>query len=111
MKSIIHERPGVYSSYDASTAIWSGRAARVIGAAAKSVRGTANTPVTLTSYEAGVNEFGEDAPGSPGMSTMLRLLFLGGASTVAASCPYTRPCAPAWRPPPPPGGSGSLWWV
>jgi len=84
MKSIIHERPGVYSSYDASTAIWSGRAARVIGAAAKSVRGTANTPVTLTSYEAGVNEFGEDAPGSPGMSTMLRLLFLGGASTVVA---------------------------
>ena len=84
MKSIIHERPGVYSSYDASTAIWSGRAARVIGAAAKSVRGTANTPVTLTSYEAGVNEFGEDAPGSPGMSTLLRLLFLGGASTVVA---------------------------
>ena len=84
MKSIIHERPGVYSSYDASTAIWSSRAARVVGVAAKSTRGTKNTPVTLTSYEAGVNAFGEDAPDKPGMSAMLRLLFWGGASTVVA---------------------------
>lgn len=84
MKSIIHERPGVYSSYDASSTIRGGRAVRTIGAAAKSVSGTPNVPVALTSYEQGISVFGEDAPGKAGMSTLLRLLFLGGASTVVA---------------------------
>lgn len=84
MKSIIHERPGVYSSYDASAAVRGGRAVRSIGVAAKSTAGTANAAVRLTSYEMGLNAFGEDAPGSAGMSTILRLLFLGGASTVVA---------------------------
>ena len=84
MATIIHERPGVYSSYDASAVIRSGRSVRVIGVAAKSVSGTVNTPVTLTSYEAGVSAFGEDAEGSPGMSTILRLLFLNSAATVVA---------------------------
>lgn len=84
MKNIIHERPGVYSSYDASTTIRGGRAIRTIGVAAKAAGGTANVPVTLTSYEAGLSAFGEDAKNSPGMSAMLRLLFLGGASTVVA---------------------------
>lgn len=84
MKSIIHERPGVYSSYDASAVIRGGRAVRVIGAAAKSVNGTAGVPVTLTSYEAGLSAFGEDAAGSPGMSTLLKLLFQNGAATVVA---------------------------
>ena len=60
------------------------RAVRGIGAAAKSASGTPGVPVTLTSYEAGLSAFGEDAPGAPGMSTLLRLLFLGGASTVTA---------------------------
>lgn len=84
MRSIIHERPGVYSSYDASAAVRGGRAIRTIGVAAKSTGGTANTPVTLTSYEAGIGVFGEDQAQSPGMAAMLRLLFLGGASTVVA---------------------------
>ena len=84
MRSIIHERPGVYSSYDASSAVWGGRAVRTIGVAAKSTSGTANAVIRLTSYEMGLSAFGEDAAGSPGMSTILRLLFLGGASTVAA---------------------------
>ncbi len=84
MKSIIHERPGVYSSYGASAAVWGGRAIRTIGVAAKSVSGTANTVVRLTSYEMGVSAFGEDAADAPGMSTMLKLLFQGGASVVAA---------------------------
>ena len=85
MKTIIHERPGVYSSYDASAVIRGGRAVRVIGAAAHSVSGTANTPITLTSYEAGVSAFGEDAADSPGMSTLLKLLFQNGAATVVAA--------------------------
>lgn len=84
MTTIIHERPGVYSAYDASTVIRGGRAVRVIGVAAKSTAGTANTPVTLTSYEAGISVFGEDAADSPGMAAMLKLLFLNGAATVVA---------------------------
>ena len=84
MNTVIHERPGVYSSYDASNIIRGNRAVRGIGAVAKSASGTPGVPVTLTSYEAGLSAFGEDAPGAPGMSTLLRLLFLGGASTVTA---------------------------
>lgn len=84
MKSIIHERPGVYSSYDASAAVRGGRAARTVGVAAKSTSGTANAAVRLTSYEMGLSAFGEDAAGTPGMSAILKLLFLGGASTVVA---------------------------
>ena len=84
MKSIIHERPGVYSSYDASAVIRGGRAARVVGAAAKSTAGTPGVPVVLTSYEAGLAAFGEDAESSPGMATLLRLLFQNGAGKVVA---------------------------
>ena len=54
----MHERPGVYSSYDASTVVSAGRAAKVIGVAAKAVKGTAGEVVTLTGYAAGVAAFG-----------------------------------------------------
>ena len=84
MNSIIHERPGVYSSYDAAASLRGGRAIRVIGAAAKSKTGTPNAPVTITSYEMGVSVFGEDDANSPGMSTLLKLLFQGGAAIVSA---------------------------
>ena len=80
----MHERPGVYSSYDASTVVSAGRAAKVIGVAAKAAKGTAGEVVTLTGYAAGVAAFGEDAADTPGMSTILRLLFANGAATVAA---------------------------
>ena len=84
MNSIIHERPGVYSSYDAAASLRGGRAARIVGAAAKSKTGTPNVPVTITSYEMGLSVFGEDDAASPGMSTLLKLLFLGGVSMVSA---------------------------
>ena len=82
--SNLHERPGVYSVYDTSSVVSGGRAVRTIGVAAKSSAGTKGVPVTLTSYEAGLTAFGEDAAEAQGMSTILRLLFLGGASTVVA---------------------------
>lgn len=77
-----HERPGVYSSYDASAVVTAGRGSKIIGVAAKATSGTVGEVVTLTGYTAGVAAFGEDV--DPGMSTILRLLFLNGASTVAA---------------------------
>ena len=84
MSEILHERPGVYSSYDASAVISAGRAAKVIGVAAKAAKGTAGEAVTLTGYAAGVAAFGEDGADTPGMSTILRLLFATGAATVTA---------------------------
>lgn len=78
-----HERPGVYSTYDASAVVSAGQATKIIGVAAKAVKGTEKEPVTVTGYTAGVEAFGEDAE-TPGMSTILRLLFANGASTVVA---------------------------
>ena len=84
MSGTRHERPGVYSVYDASGVTTAGRAPKVIGVAALAVKGTAGTVVTLTRYSAGVETFGEDAAAAPGMSTLLKLLFQNGASTVEA---------------------------
>ena len=84
MSEIIHERPGVYSVYDASAVVSGGRAVRTVGVAAKAVKGDVGKAVTITGYAAGVAAFGEDAAGSPGMSTLLRLLFTNGAATVVA---------------------------
>lgn len=82
MSEIKHERPGVYSSYDASAVFSAGQAPKKIGVAAKAVKGTADEAVTITGYAAGVAAFGEDE--QPGMSTILKLLFANGASTVVA---------------------------
>lgn len=84
MSETRHERPGVYSVYDASSVTSAGRAAKRIGVAALAVKGTANAVVTLTGYSTGVDVFGEDEAGAPGMSTLLKLLFANGASTVYA---------------------------
>lgn len=61
---MVHEHPGVYSSYDASSVIGGKKTARILGAAAVSTTGTANEVVTLTSYAEGVSAFGEDAEGT-----------------------------------------------
>ncbi len=82
MSDMRHERPGVYSVYDASAVVSAGRARRAIGVAARAAAGTAGEVVILTGYTEGVAAFGEDT--TPGMSTMLRLLFANGAATVAA---------------------------
>lgn len=84
MSETRHERPGVYSVYDASSVTSAGRAAKRIGVAALAVKGTANAVVTLTGYSTGVDVFGEDEAGAPGMSPLLKLLFANGASTVYA---------------------------
>ena len=82
MSEVRHERPGVYSVYDASAVVTAGRGSKTVGVAAKALRGTVGEAVILTGYAAGVNAFGEDA--EAGMSTLLRLLFSNGAATVAA---------------------------
>ena len=84
MNSTIHERPGVYSSYDASSVVSASAAAKTIGAAAVATKGTANKVELITSYEEGKSVFGEDASGVYGMSTLLRFLFANGAGAVKA---------------------------
>lgn len=81
--TIIHERPGVYSSYDASMVIGGGSARKVVGLAARAAQGEKNKVVALTSYAAGVAVFGEDTEGCR-MAALLRLLYLNGASSVLA---------------------------
>ena len=84
MNSTIHERPGVYSSYDASSVVSASAAAKTIGAAAVATKGTPNKVELITSYEEGKNVFGEDASGVYGMSTLLKFLFANGAGAVKA---------------------------
>ena len=58
--TVVHEHPGVYSSYDASSVIGGKKTARILGAAAVSTTGTANEVVTLTSYAEGVSASYDD---------------------------------------------------
>ena len=80
---MVHERPGVYSSYDASSVVQRFGGGKVVGLAALSSKGESGQVVTLTSLEAGVSAFGEDGE-EKGMEAMLRLLFLNGAAVVKA---------------------------
>ena len=81
---MVHEHPGVYSSYDASSVIGGKKTARILGAAAVSTTGTAHEVVTLTSYAEGVSAFGEDAEGTVGMAALLAALYRNGAAVVKA---------------------------
>ena len=89
MNSTIHERPGVYSSYDASSVVSASAAAKTIGAAAVATKGTANKVELITSYEEGKSVFGEDASGVYGMSTLLKFLFANGATGSGAAVSIT----------------------
>ena len=84
MNSTIHERPGVYSSYDASSVVSARASAKTIGAAAVATKGEANKGQLITSYEEGKSVFGEDASGVYGMSALLKVLFQNGAGAVKA---------------------------
>ena len=57
---MVHEHPGVYSSYDASSVIGGKKTVRILGAAAVSTTGTANEVVTLTSYAEGLSASYDD---------------------------------------------------
>jgi len=82
LSMIVHERPGIYSSYDASAVVTGGTSAKTVGVAAKALKGTVGEAVTMTGYAACVAAFGEDTAGSPGMSTLAKLLFKNGATSV-----------------------------
>lgn len=75
-----HERPGVYSSYDASSVIYGGGGGKTVGIAAKSTGGTVGTLYRLTRQEEAVAAFG----GADSLTALVRLLLLNGAGVVCA---------------------------
>lgn len=75
-----HERPGVYSRYDASTVVKGRGGGRCVGLAALCGTGTAGTLYTFNRYEEAVTAFG----GEETLTELVRLLFLNGAAQVKA---------------------------
>jgi len=82
MSVTVHQRPGVYSSYDASTVVSGRRNGRMVGLAAKNSVVTDGAVRVITSYEKAVETFGFN--GDEGMAELIRLALKNGASAVAA---------------------------
>ena len=82
MSMTTHERPGVYSSYGASSLIRGSGGRKTVGLVAVNTTATANTVYTITSYETAVSTFG--STGGQDMAELIRVILLNGAGAVAA---------------------------
>ena len=80
MSMTIHERPGVYSSYDASTVISSSGSGRTVGLVGVWTQGETGKLVTLNRYEDGATQFG----GEENLTKLVQVLFRNGAAKVLA---------------------------
>ena len=80
MSITIHERPGVYSSYDASTVISSSGSGRTVGLVGVWTQGETGKLVTLNRYEDGATQFG----GEENLTKLVQVLFRNGAAKVLA---------------------------
>ncbi len=78
--NLVSERPGVYSSYDASAVVSAAGGGGAVGLAAQCAGGTEGTVYVLSRYEDAVSRFG---PGEA-ITGLVRLLFLNGAARVCA---------------------------
>ncbi|WP_242956845.1 phage tail sheath C-terminal domain-containing protein [Flavonifractor sp. An82] len=76
----IHERPGVYSSYDASTVISSSGSGRTVGLVGVWTQGETGKLVTLNRYEDGATQFGAEE----NLTKLVQVLFRNGAAKVLA---------------------------
>ncbi|MBQ1264413.1 MAG: phage tail sheath protein [Oscillospiraceae bacterium] len=90
MSMTYHERPGVYSQYDASTITATGRSARILALVGLSEAQAGL--YTLTSYASSKDVFGADSQ----LGKMLRLAYLNGAGTVLA-CPVAQDSVEAYK--------------
>nr|DAG11525.1 MAG TPA: tail component [Caudoviricetes sp.] len=79
MSITYHERPGVYSDYEASSITATAAGSKVVAACGVST--AAAGLYTVTSYTSAATTFGEDSE----LGRMLRLLYLNGAGTVLVS--------------------------
>ena len=91
MSITYHERPGVYSDYDASSIVAVGTAQRVI--ALIGVSSAQAGVYTLTSYAGAQDVFGADSQ----LGKMLKLAYQNGAGTVLAY-PVAEDSAAAYSP-------------
>ena len=91
MSVIYHERPGVYSNYDASSASTT-TGGRSVVAVAGMCSGAEAEVTLLTSYAAAAAKFGTES----GLSRMLKLLYENGAGVVLAY-PVTEANAEAYK--------------
>ena len=82
MSVTVHQRPGVYSSYDASSVVSGSGNGALVGLAAINTTAAAGQLQLITSYDKAVTAFG--AEGSEGMAELIRLALKNGASGVAA---------------------------
>ena len=80
MKVTEHQRPGVYSVYDASSALAGRTGGKAAAVAAVSVKGTAGTVYPLTGAEKAEEIFSADEV----MTRLIRALFANGAARVYA---------------------------
>lgn len=82
MSITVHERPGVYSSYDASSLVSGRGSGRLVGLAAVNTVAAPGETHIITSYDRAVAAFGSE--GAEGMAELIRLALKNGASGVAA---------------------------
>lgn len=82
MSNLTYERPGVYSSYDASSIVETTGGATV-GVAGRSAAGAAGAVSYFSSCDAALSVYGADGAGQ-NMMALIRLLFQNGAGQVAA---------------------------
>lgn len=83
MSITVHQRPGVYSSYDASSVVSGSGGGGMVGLAVVNTKAEAGKVYTLTGYEGAVALFGTD--GGEGAAELVRLALKNGASAVVAA--------------------------
>ena len=79
MNVTVHQRPGVYSAYDASSVVSGSGAGKQVGLVAVNAKAAANEVKIVTSYDGAVNAFGQGT-----MAELVRLALKNGAGSVAA---------------------------
>ena len=79
MNVTVHQRPGVYSAYDASSVVSGSGGGKQVGLVAVNTKATANEVKIVTSYDGAVNAFGQGT-----MAELIRLVLKNGAGSVAA---------------------------
>ena len=82
MSITVHQRPGVYSSYDASTVVSGSGSGRLVGLVAVNTQAQEGTAQIITSYDKAVSAFG--SAGGEDMAELIRLILKNGASGVVA---------------------------
>ena len=80
MNITVHQRPGVYSAYDASSVVSGSGSGRLVGLVGVNTQAQAGVAQTITSYDKAVTAFGSN--GDEDLAELVRLALKNGASGV-----------------------------